>query len=373
MSNELFTQQEMKNNVYLILVIALLCSCQGNTYYANLVDRADALIQTHPDSAYILLDSVASPDELDKRTLARWCMLYGKTDDKLMKGLPVTMFLKDAKEWYSAHGSKEELAWMTLYLGRAYVKDKEYETAATTYLEALEIAKQNKLDNVAGYISSYMGDLYIFKELPNEARQKYQEAASYFKKVKNKRSYTVALKDIAFTWYVIDSCYLALSYLKKADSISISLEDNSVRGAILNGLGNVYSSMQKWEEAEKYLLLSMEVDTVDLAPNHQALAELYIITGDTSKARKYIEMADIPTKNKDNQVGIYYHKYQLYKVQNNYSDALDNLEKYVAVWDSVNSLQSHSDVLRIEKKYNFLKIREENHQLKMERLIYIRH
>lgn len=363
---------KMKNVIYFISIFIILSGCKSNNpEYAILVDEAEALIQVHPDRAHILLDKVLSPDELDNRTLAHWCMLYGKIDDKLLTGLPATIFLKDAKEWYSNHGSKEELAWINLYLGRAYVEDKEYEKATEVYLEALEIATRNKLDNVAGYISSYMGDLYRAKDMVQQAREKYRQAAICFKRVENKRSYVLALRDIAFAWYRADSCQQALCCLKKADSLSLYLEDLSVRGAVLNALGNVYHSMKEWDKAEQYLLLSMKVDTTDLAPNYQALADLYIAKGDTSEARKYIEKADIPTKNKDNQVGIYYHKYKLNKLQHNYFEALANLEQYVTVLDSVTLLRNRSDILQIEKKYNHLKIREENTRLKMQRLIFM--
>lgn len=362
----------MKNVIYFISIFIVLTGCKrNNPDYAILVDEAEVLIQVHPDRAHALLDKVLSPDELDSRTLAHWCMLYGKIDDKLLTGLPATIFLKDAKEWYSAHGSKEELAWINLYLGRAYVEDKDYEKATEVYLEALEIVTENKLDNVAGYISSYMGDLYRNKDMLQQAREKYQQAATYFKKAGNERSYTVALRDIAFAWYMVDSCRQALCCLKKADSLSLYLEDLSVRGAILNGLGNVYHNMKEWDKAEKYLLLSMEVDTTDLAPNYQALADLYIAKGDTGKARKYIEKADISTKNKDNHIGIHHNKYKLYKLQHNYLEALNNLEQYVEALDSVTLLQNRSDVLQIERKYNHVKIREENTRLRMQRLIFM--
>ena len=55
---------------------------------------------------------------------------------------------------------REEEAEIGLYLGRSYVEDKEYEKAMRAYSDALEVALAIKNYNRAGYICSYMGDLY---------------------------------------------------------------------------------------------------------------------------------------------------------------------------------------------------------------------
>lgn len=92
-------REKMKNVICFISIFIVLMGCKSNNPdYATLVDEAEVLIQVHPDRAHALLDKVLSPDELDSRTLAHWCMLYGKIDDKLLTGLPATIFLEDAKE-----------------------------------------------------------------------------------------------------------------------------------------------------------------------------------------------------------------------------------------------------------------------------------
>lgn len=51
-------------------------------------------------------------------------MLYCRTADKLFKDMLYTEQLDRALAWYKNHGTAEQRAWMGLYLGRSYVKDK---------------------------------------------------------------------------------------------------------------------------------------------------------------------------------------------------------------------------------------------------------
>ena len=129
----------------LLLFISFFCSCVGDRIASETMDRAEILLETNPDSAYILLNKVETPDRLNERQFARWCMLYSRTADKLFEDMLYTEQLDRALSWYKSHGSAEEEAWMGLYLGRSYVKDKLFIPATKAYSEALQLAKDKHL------------------------------------------------------------------------------------------------------------------------------------------------------------------------------------------------------------------------------------
>lgn len=64
------------------------------------------------------------------------------------------------------------------------------------YLQALDIALQRKDYNLAGYISSYSADVYEFQYDYLLAKDKYLQAADYFKQAGNKRSEGLALAEV---------------------------------------------------------------------------------------------------------------------------------------------------------------------------------
>ena len=188
----------MKNIFLLILLpVCLFFSCGGNRTASEMMDRAEILLETNPDSAYTLLNNIETPDKLNERQFARWCMLYCRTADKLFEDMLYTEQLDRALSWYKNHGTAEQQAWMGLYLGRSYVKDKLFIPATKAYSDAFSLAKEKHLYNVAGYICSYMADLYTYTGQRSEERRKFEEAAEFFKQACNERSYAFALRGVA--------------------------------------------------------------------------------------------------------------------------------------------------------------------------------
>lgn len=87
--------------------------------------------------------------------------------------------LDRALSWYKNHGTAEQQAWMGLYLGRSYVKDKLFIPATKAYSDALSLTKEKHLYNVAGYICSYMADLYQYTGQRSEERRKVEDAVGF--------------------------------------------------------------------------------------------------------------------------------------------------------------------------------------------------
>ena len=87
---------------------------------------------------------------------------------------------------------RDEEAEIGLYLGRSYGEDKEYEKAMRTYSDALKVALAIKDYNRAGYICSYMGDLYEVDLRYILAAEKYIESGKYFHLANNTPSYVRA-------------------------------------------------------------------------------------------------------------------------------------------------------------------------------------
>ena len=355
----------MKNILcLLILTITLLTSCRNESTERQLINDAEALLETKPDSAYLLLDSITMADNLSDKLLARWCMLYGKAADKVFKDMPYVPQLVRARTWYEKHGTPYEQAQIGLFLGRSYVEDREYTKAMDAYAQALEVAERSKEYNVAGYICSYMGDLYDLKGFFQETFDKYNQSVDYFLKADNKRSYALAQKFMARTLAFEDSCSLALDYLLKADSIVAGLQDSSAISAIANGLGNIYGMLGDTAKAEMYHLKSLEVDSLEMGPSYLALSELYMDMGNLEKARLYLDKSRrMPVTNSNTPITSLYMEHEIEKRSSNMEQALSILEQYVEKADSIHNATIHLDVLDAEKRYNHVVLLNENARL----------
>ena len=360
----------MKSFIYILLtsLTFLVVGCQNESEEIRLINQAERLFDAYPDSVITTLDSIPLPEEMSPRLIARWCMLYARAADKIEDEMPYTNQLEIALKYYQKKKMREEEAEIGLYLGRSYVEDKDNELAMKAYLQALDIALRCHDYNQAGYICSYMGDLYHFDGDYLLGKDKYKKAEQYFRKVGNMRSAAFALRDVGRMYVFADSSEVGLRYLLEVDTIIAELGDSSDIGYISNGIGNVYSVLGNIELAKQYLWKSINVSELDNAPDYSALAGVYIEEGDFKNARLCLEQANIiPTLNENTHISIIYNYYELEKAEGNIENALTYLEQYNEAADSILALQNKANIVKTEKAYNHLKISLENTQLKMDK------
>ena len=360
---------------HLLILISLLSTlsfigCRDESDAIYLIDRAESLLKSDPDSSHILLDSIAVPDNLSDKLLARWCMLSGKVADTLYTDLPYVQQLLRAQAYYKSHGTKQEQAKIGLYLGRSYVEDKENEKAMKVYLQALDIALRSEDYNQAGYICSYMGDLYDFEGNYLLGKDKYKEAESYFRKAGNMRSSAFALRDVGRMYAFSDSLDIALIFLLKADTIIVEVGDSSDIGTIYNGIGNIYNMLGNKELAKLYLWKNVNMSDFDDAPSYRTLAGIYIEEGDFKNARICLEKASVPSFNDMTRFSVLYGYSLLEKAEGNWEKAWFYLDEYNSASDSILTIRNRENIIKIEKEYEHLKISLENMLLKSDKQKY---
>lgn len=360
----------MRKSIAIIITsILVLSGCNKQQSVSDrLLNEVEKAIAINPDSASNLLNSISSPEKLDDKTFARWCMLSGKITDEIFTTILPTYQLERAYDWYSSHGSPDEQVQILIYLGRSYFADGDYDKAMSIYTNALDIAEKNKFNNLIGYIYDYIGDLYREKFMRTEAIKRYKAAAECFKKENNTDSYACVLRDVGREYAEMDSLSHALHILIVADSVANKTKNIEVTASINNALGNIYAMQNKYDKAEKYLLKALLTGREKM-PDYVALIDLYTTSGSINKAKELL--SKIPQDNPQYTCSIKYLYYQIYNAEENYKEALVNLEEYVNMVDSIVYADSQSKILDIESKYNHLKISKEVDRLKIKQQSYI--
>ena len=367
--NELNYDKQMKSSTLITILSTFLlvgCSKQQSTLDKKL-DEAENIIEVNPDSASSILENIASPEQLDDKTFARWCMLSGKVTDEIFNTLLPSYQFERANTWYSSYGKSNEQVQILIYLGRSYANDGDYDKAMSIYTKALEIGEKNKLYNLVGYTYSYIGDLYREKAMRTEAIEKYEMAADNFKKENNTDSYACALRDMGREYACIDSISRALEILIMADSIAETSENKNVKTSIENTLGNIYVMQNKYDKAKKFFYKALEGR--NKMPNYMALIDLYIASDSINQAKGFLQK--IPQDDPTYTYSIKYLYYQIYKSEKKYEQALAYLEECTDLVDSIVYADNQSKILNIESKYNHLKISKEVDNLKMKQQSYI--
>ena len=359
----------MKKPIILLTAI-ILTALSGCNEPAQpiLLNKVKSLMCSQPDSAYALLASI-NTDTLNNGNFARWCLLKAELSHRTSHvSVPSVEDMERTLHWYKKQGTEEESLKAEFYLGMAHAHAGENEQAMEIYARIYAIAEKKKDYQLMGYTCSYMADLYFDYEYASKSLEKKKEAAFWFKKANNPRSYVCALRDICMNYAAMDSLSQALSYLQKADSVGKTLNDPNVYSSILNAYGNIYQMQREYELAEKNFYQSLETDQNAIS-NYFALTSLYIETNQLQKAKETLQK--IPQSDAINSFSVYNSLYKIAKMEGKFEQALDYLEKYAELSDSLTIAISESKVLEIENRYKHQKLMTENAELKLRQTGYL--
>lgn len=346
----------------IILCTTIFMGCRNNLqpqsenkYYNQIVH----LLETNPDSALQLFNSI-NEDSLSEAAFAQKCILAGKITDKLYQAIIPTHHYERAHHWFSEHGTPQEQSLILLYLGRSYAEDGEYNHAMTTYTKGMNIAEKYSLFDISGLINSYMGDLYESKGMIELAIDKYKTAAYLFLKDSNKKSYACALRDCGRSYARIDSIEKAINILLQADSIGNEIDNPNVKASIANTIAGTYLLSSNYNEAKSFYNKAL-LFSKNKTPNYIGLIEVYLATDSLEKAKNLL--SKLPQSTSPYIYTLKNLEYEINKKENNYEEALDNLEDCLFLIDSITRAENQSKIYEIEGKYNSLKAKEKVNEL----------
>ena len=356
-----------------LLVIALGWIMQGCTNEADRnaiwqMEQAAPLMQSDPEAAHVLLaDSVAHPELLSPEVNARWCLMLCQLADSIGTPLPLMDDLDRARYYWERKGSPHDQALADYYLGRALIEEGLWKQSLTMLLKAGKLSLQSNDINLSGYITSNTGMVYYNQADFLLAKDKFLEAASYFEKAGNKRSYVFALVNTAHMYTAMDSTQAAFSYMHKANSLSWALSDSSDLSAFYNNYGNIYASFGDWTTAKKYFSQSIAYSPEEAAHTYSALGGIYLETDSLEQAERCFEKAKGVTDNPYTHVELFHHLAELEEKKGNLSQALSLIKQYVDSTETEIQRTKETNLAKAETLFNRKEMLHENFKLRKER------
>ena len=258
--------------------------------------------------------------------------------------------------FHAGSGGTEAQDWAEM-LYRMYTRwaaDHGFNVKEVDYLEGDE----------AGLKSA---DVYGFQYDYLLAKDKYLQAADYFKQAGNKRSEGLALAEVGKMYVFSDSIDAGLQQILNSKRIFESINNKRCISLSYNHIGNVYMYLKKYDLAEEHFLKSIEIGDDENSSSYLALAGVYTNLSQWEKALDCLEKAKKPSLNKNVQNDIFYHYYLIYNAQGKYKEAVSYLDKYVDLIAGSTKTRNKSKVASIENRYRQSKYQMDNIQLKADK------
>lgn len=342
-----------------LTVIVTSSSCHRDGSF-DLLNRADTLLDTRPDSSLGLLKSLDSKSLSDKDN-ARYCLLMSAA--MIKNSLPVTSdsLINISLKFYDSHGDSINKAEAYFYAGRINQEMRNDKEAINYLLKAADYGSASKEYKLRYMIYYYLGDLYFDQNLYDSAIKMHKKAL-YFSKLLNNNSYIAfALRSCALSYAGKKRPKLALDYYYKALNLG---PDTAVRITLFNEIGERYNSIGNSNLAIMYVNKAIR-----LKPSPQSLFYCHIIKGNAYfnmqkyDSAKYYYNKTIFSPNLYTRAMSYHKLAEIAKIKGAYKNAIDLMMLYDELRDSIESQTKSAAIIEMENIYQHGKSKEQIQQL----------
>jgi len=217
-------------------------------------------------------------------------------------------------------------------------------TGAFKYMDtALTKAKDLKNERLMGYVYINIGNTYNYMSDLNRALDAFENSRIHYEKVKYLPGIASVVLDIGNAYYYAGEIKKAYNTYKEALAIQLKCpKDNISMANVLNNVGSACGMLEKYDEAEKYLLQVEELnkqdnDLLSLAKTYNNLGSVYQGKKNSKKAMDYFKKAfELKLKYGSNvdKADAYKTQATIFMNQKKQNEAIENLHKALIYTDT---------------------------------------
>jgi tetratricopeptide (TPR) repeat protein len=199
--------------------------------------------------------------------------------------------------------NKERICSNFSNIGIVYDYQGEYEKGITYYKKALKIARNLNFKTVESNNLSNIGICYMYLGENEKALEYYKASLKICNDLKDINGQTSALSNIGTIYSIKQETTKALETFKQVYELSKKVDNSYNEAIFLSNIGSEYYNLADYRNAEKYVLLSINLS-------------------------KQINALEITKSNLEALS-------QIYEGKNEYKKALENYKKFILFRDSI--------------------------------------
>ena len=249
----------MKHLTHIILLSVVLslfgCSDRRAT---SVLNHADSLLSTHPDTVLVMLDSLRAErsSDMSRRQKMRLELLRADAQNKAFVNFTTDSVMREVTAYYDAHGTAQERMRAHYLLGCTYRDMGDAPRALECYHDAIDKADTTSADCdywLLTRIYGQIGDLYYNEFMLDNMRIAIAKSRYYALKIGKTKYATQLLEDMARIFYLENKLDSSSYYYKKAihDFNVYGHEISAYRS--MGALSGVLTEMNITDSVKKYM------------------------------------------------------------------------------------------------------------------------
>lgn len=350
-SDRLISYYQMLSLLYVsigcIVLSAILFSCSSPSAKNPLLLRADSLMETLPDSALAILESISSPEKFSGADRAFYALLLTQAKHKNAIPLEDDSLIKIAVDYYGDRKKSMNAAKAHYYLGATYRDMRRISFAVDEYLTALRLIPEK--NEFMAMIYDNLGECYENDDLYDIAMEAYRKAYGILHEGSGR---VYPLRGIARVFWAIDNDKdSALFYYQQALDCALIDQDSILAGALYNDLALVYYQEKDYIQANR--CVSNAIRTI----NQEMLASVFLLKADIMLNLNHLDSAEY-YYNKDiarfdiyGKAAYYDGLHKIAMKKGEWKVAIENMDAYMTIYDSIQIMIDNEELVRLMDKH----------------------
>lgn len=358
--------------VCLFLFILLLSSCSFNGGADKVFDRAEALMDQHPDSALKLLDTEILQKNLDRDAYYRYILLYTQARDRNNIDIKNDTVVFQTRDYYLNKKDLLRTAMSFYYSGRVLESQNNKEDALSMYLDAESYALQTDNDKLKGHIEYSIGAINHKKFLKDEAISRFKLSAKYFNKSASYKNESQVYNGIGTAFLLKKELDSSFYYLDKSLLLAQNIKDSVSQGLALQNVGVAYRMIKDYPKSRAKFM-----QAIPLFKKNEDKARIYLNVAYSFNDEQnrdstlcYINKSLELIKGDETsslRSMIIQLQSRIEETDKNYEKALVFQKQYAEHLQNIFREGTNQAILDIQKKYDFEVIQNENNRLLIEK------
>lgn len=328
-----------------IFMSVSLSSCSSPSVKNQLLLCADSLMETYPDSALSILESITYPQKMPRADRALYALLLTQARHKNYIALEDDSLIKTAVDYYgdkkkSLRAAKAHYYWGAIYSEKGYAS-----FAVEEYLTAIRLMPVR--NEFLAMIYDNLAECYEEDRLYNVAIENYRAA---YQILKGKDEQTYPMRGIARVFLLQNEKDSALYYYQQALDCALADQDSSLIGALYHDLAMVYSEKKDYIQADKFVSKAILLQGQDAINTCLSKAQIMLNLNKLDSASYFF------SKNMDEldiygKAVCYDGMYQIAKRKGEWKTATENMDAYKILYDSMQIMTDNEELNRLMDKH----------------------
>ena len=280
--------------LYIVTFIIAGCvACSRDKAAVARLDSADSLMESRPDSALRILESINRDSITSDATKARYALLMSQALDKNYIDVTSDSLIATATRYYADRPDSPEFMKSLFYQARTYYNDRRFDRAAADGTHAYEIAVKLNDPFWTGKTADLIADIFNSTYNYDECINYRNIAVASYAKTGKQNFHQWALLDLATDYSNIeqyDSSYIIIK--KLLSQPDFSHEDSALIRHCLYMVFNYFFEKEKFDSAKIHFNKFKEYNYRPLtAANYGEIGITEAFLGNLDQAKIYIDSA----------------------------------------------------------------------------------